>query len=265
MRGKIPFDLTTSPSHDLTAFRSPDLTVFSSHDFPTSRSPGFSGSRSPDFTTSRYFGLGLVWGWLPCGMVYAVLIAAAAAADPLHGALLRAAFGLGTLPNLLAVSAWFGNLAMLSRTRVARAVMAALIAGVGAIGLVKAAQPAHAHGGSWSAPGDVQPPARLFRQPRLKNPCRRLDGGSVVRGAFLLIPFVFVRRRPRRRDQTELSDHAPQARPGHSQNRAGPAAVPAGRLQNAQHVRLFDLSQAALRRRLGGVRRVGGSIGDVRG
>lgn len=48
-------------------------------------------------------GLGLVWGWLPCGLVYSVLVAAIATGDPVKGASLMLAFGLGTLPALLAM------------------------------------------------------------------------------------------------------------------------------------------------------------------
>ena len=45
--------------------------------------------------------LGAVWGWLPCGLVYSMLAWSLAMADPLYGALLMGAFGLGTLPALL--------------------------------------------------------------------------------------------------------------------------------------------------------------------
>jgi uncharacterized protein len=44
---------------------------------------------------------GALWGWLPCGLVYSVLVMALAAGGALQGALLLLAFGLGTLPNLL--------------------------------------------------------------------------------------------------------------------------------------------------------------------
>ena len=47
--------------------------------------------------------LGMLWGWLPCGLVYSVLIWAMAAGSAGEGALLMLAFGLGTLPNLLAM------------------------------------------------------------------------------------------------------------------------------------------------------------------
>ncbi|WP_111413221.1 sulfite exporter TauE/SafE family protein [Billgrantia lactosivorans] len=46
-------------------------------------------------------GLGAVWGWLPCGLVYSMLAWSLAMAEPLRGAALMAAFGLGTLPSLL--------------------------------------------------------------------------------------------------------------------------------------------------------------------
>ena len=49
-------------------------------------------------------GLGAIWGWLPCGLVYSTLTWALASGDPLTGALIMASFGLGTLPALLTMS-----------------------------------------------------------------------------------------------------------------------------------------------------------------
>lgn len=46
---------------------------------------------------------GLAWGWIPCGMVYGVLPLALVAGGPWQGAFVMLAFGLGTMPNLLAV------------------------------------------------------------------------------------------------------------------------------------------------------------------
>ncbi|MEA3278475.1 MAG: sulfite exporter TauE/SafE family protein [Pseudomonadota bacterium] len=46
-------------------------------------------------------GLGFIWAWIPCGLVYSVLIWAVSAGSAFDGALLMLAFGLGTLPNLL--------------------------------------------------------------------------------------------------------------------------------------------------------------------
>jgi sulfite exporter TauE/SafE len=50
-------------------------------------------------------GLGLIWGWLPCGLVYAILFFALASGSAWHGGLLMLAFGLGTLPMLLTMGA----------------------------------------------------------------------------------------------------------------------------------------------------------------
>jgi len=96
----------------------------------------------PVTTPARAFGLGLVWGWLPCGMVYVALVSALATADPALGALLMAAFGLGTLPNLLAIFASVRHFHRFVRGRVARVLAGAAIAAIGVAGLAKAMQPA---------------------------------------------------------------------------------------------------------------------------
>ncbi|HMB72889.1 MAG TPA: sulfite exporter TauE/SafE family protein, partial [Gammaproteobacteria bacterium] len=48
----------------------------------------------------RAFGVGALWGWLPCGLVYAELAVAAAAGSAAAGALVMAFFGLGTIVGL---------------------------------------------------------------------------------------------------------------------------------------------------------------------
>ena len=55
----------------------------------------------------RGYALGVVLGFLPCGLIYAALAAAAAAGDPLRGAAAMAAFALGTMPGLIGVG-WAG-------------------------------------------------------------------------------------------------------------------------------------------------------------
>lgn len=52
-------------------------------------------------SVGKGFILGMLWGWLPCGLVYSALAYAAALADPLSGAMAMAAFGLGTMPAML--------------------------------------------------------------------------------------------------------------------------------------------------------------------
>ena len=63
---------------------------------------------------------GLIWGWLPCGLVYFVLIWALTAGDAVHGALTMLAFGLGTLPTLITagfMTSWITRFAHSTRTR----------------------------------------------------------------------------------------------------------------------------------------------------
>jgi len=57
----------------------------------------------PVDNVKKAFSLGLLWGWLPCGLVYSVLIWALSAGSFKQGALLMLSFGLGTLPNLMAM------------------------------------------------------------------------------------------------------------------------------------------------------------------
>ena len=55
----------------------------------------------PVTTPKRALVLGMVWGWLPCGLVYSALAYTATAPNPGVGALLMIAFGLGTAPAML--------------------------------------------------------------------------------------------------------------------------------------------------------------------
>ncbi|MFN7085717.1 MAG: sulfite exporter TauE/SafE family protein [Burkholderiales bacterium] len=96
----------------------------------------------------RALGLGALWGWLPCGMVYAVLLTAVATADVRHGALVMLAFGLGTLPNMLAIALLSAQLRKFSALRPVRLAAGAVIGGLGVFGIVKALQPA-----AWGSDG----------------------------------------------------------------------------------------------------------------
>jgi hypothetical protein len=56
---------------------------------------------------------GLAWGMMPCAMVYAALFAAMLTGSPVAGATTMFAFGIGTLPGLIAASFGFRYLAQL--------------------------------------------------------------------------------------------------------------------------------------------------------
>ena len=49
-------------------------------------------------------GLGVCWGFLPCGLVYTVLMTAASTGTAMAGAATMLAFGLGTLPAMLGLT-----------------------------------------------------------------------------------------------------------------------------------------------------------------
>ena len=101
-----------------------------------------SGWFLPVNSTPRAFGLGMVWGWLPCGMVYAALLPALATGSAGEGALVMLAFGAGTLPNLLALAMAFERLRRWTANRMLRFSVSAAIACLGVFGLIKATQPA---------------------------------------------------------------------------------------------------------------------------
>lgn len=61
----------------------------------------------PADTAGKRIALGMLWGWMPCGLSTTLLAAAWLSASVLHGALTMAAFGLGTLPVMVSLT-WAG-------------------------------------------------------------------------------------------------------------------------------------------------------------
>lgn len=58
----------------------------------------------PVTTLPRAFAFGMVWGWMPCGFVYTVLLIATLQLDALQAAAMMIAFGLGTAPAMFATA-----------------------------------------------------------------------------------------------------------------------------------------------------------------
>jgi len=92
----------------------------------------------PIDSTPRALAAGLLWGWVPCGLVYSMLVLALASGGPAQGAAVLAAFGLGTLPTLLAAGLAAQKLGMLRRSTWLRRGAGAAIAAFGVAGLVRA-------------------------------------------------------------------------------------------------------------------------------
>ena len=59
---------------------------------------------------TQAFAVGLVWGWLPCGLVYTAVAWSLTTGDPTQSAILMLGFGLGTLPAMLFVGGTLGRL-----------------------------------------------------------------------------------------------------------------------------------------------------------
>jgi len=89
-------------------------------------------------TLPQSYVAGLAWGWIPCGLVYGALAAAAFAGSPGAGAAAMLAFGLGTLPNLLAAGLAAARLRPWFARRGVRLAAGALVLGFGTFGLAQA-------------------------------------------------------------------------------------------------------------------------------
>lgn len=86
------------------------------------------GRRFMPVTSYRHgFLLGLIWGWLPCGLVYSVIIWTISTQSPLEGGLLMLSFGLGTLPNLLLMGVFASTLNQFIQQRWVRQVAGIMI------------------------------------------------------------------------------------------------------------------------------------------
>jgi sulfite exporter TauE/SafE len=95
----------------------------------------------PVDSAPKALGLGMVWGWMPCGMVYAALLLALSSGNAIQGGAVMLAFGLGTLPNMLLMSGLVLRLRQVLRLRGPRLAAAAVIAAAGIYGVVHAIHP----------------------------------------------------------------------------------------------------------------------------
>ena len=77
----------------------------------------FASRLMPVSSLPRALLLGAIWGWLPCGLVYSTLLWASSQGAPADSALLMLAFGLGTMPVLLATGMAAERLTALLRLR----------------------------------------------------------------------------------------------------------------------------------------------------
>lgn len=81
--------------------------------------------------------LGALWGWVPCGMVYSVLMTALLTGSAAHGALVMAAFGLGTLPLLFTMGVAGMSVQPFLQRPAVRNAAGLLVLAFGVLGLVR--------------------------------------------------------------------------------------------------------------------------------
>jgi len=86
---------------------------------------------------SRWFS-GMLWGLVPCSLVYSVLPLAFLSGDMATGAALMLVFGLGTLPNLLLISKFSATLTQFGQYAWVRYFAATLLFTAGCFGLYRA-------------------------------------------------------------------------------------------------------------------------------
>jgi uncharacterized protein len=97
----------------------PSLAVVDRFAAPIAQSLRF--SPAPAFAGGTgAFASGLIWGVLPCGMVYGALFYAMLSGSALGGGAVMAGFGLGTLPSVTAVALGISSFRRLARVRQAR-------------------------------------------------------------------------------------------------------------------------------------------------
>ncbi|MDD5240781.1 MAG: sulfite exporter TauE/SafE family protein [Sulfuricella sp.] len=93
----------------------------------------------PVKSVAQAFGLGALWGWVPCGLVYSMLVSAMASGNAASGGMMMLAFGLGTLPNLLAMGYFARQLKNFMQNKGVRLAAGLLVAGFGVLGLYRLA------------------------------------------------------------------------------------------------------------------------------
>lgn len=91
----------------------------------------------PMDTLPKAFALGGLWGWVPCGMVYSVLLTALLSGSAAGGAAVMLAFGLGTLPMLLALGLAGTRLRAALQQRRVRLACGLLVLAFGLLGIAR--------------------------------------------------------------------------------------------------------------------------------
>jgi sulfite exporter TauE/SafE len=93
----------------------------------------------PVETAWQALALGGLWGWVPCGMVYSVLMTALLTGSAWQGASVMLAFGLGTLPLLLSMGLLGSRMRASLQMPLLRMLAGSMVLVFGLLGLYRAA------------------------------------------------------------------------------------------------------------------------------
>jgi sulfite exporter TauE/SafE len=90
----------------------------------------------PVTSIPRALGFGVIWGWMPCGFVYTVMVIAALEHDAVRSAATMLAFGLGTAPAMFAVACGAQRASRFAASGTARRVAGTVLVGSAALTLL---------------------------------------------------------------------------------------------------------------------------------
>ncbi len=86
------------------------------------------------------FTYGMIWGWLPCGLVYSALLLTITSSGPLEGGLFMLTFGVGTLPAMMGIAMVAEKIVRYAKRPVVRIVAGLFLIVLGLTGLLFAEQ-----------------------------------------------------------------------------------------------------------------------------
>jgi sulfite exporter TauE/SafE len=109
----------------------------------------------PITSPARALLLGSLWGWLPCGLVYSVLVTALASGHAQSGAMIMLVFGLGTLPNLLVIGLFWERCRHWVQSPRVRLFAGLIVMAFGIYGLIKVGYVFAVHGWTGSCHVDA--------------------------------------------------------------------------------------------------------------
>ncbi|WP_218110551.1 sulfite exporter TauE/SafE family protein [Ostreibacterium oceani] len=87
----------------------------------------FAAPWMPPKNLYQVYAIGLIWGWIPCSLVYSALAVSLSAPTTLLSVIAMACFGLGTMPTLIGIGLLSNHLQRLKKYRALLALLLILL------------------------------------------------------------------------------------------------------------------------------------------